>query len=242
MSAKTLTTVATDLIETYGNTARNVIGAYRAGNERVVVYLEQRWNSAFKQAASQLSEESRGNAQAAQNLFGGARERRFDPGRSRPLDVGDQENGERDGDRKDRVGRRRQLLGAEADQEIAAGPDGDRRRVTQIPGPSGPGLQNLNSSRVGSRMALRRNRKRSRFWPCIMLSEVVLVTSPRRTQVFESLATPRSIVIDKSSIMSCLLDVDLSRSKMPIRFLITMEESNSRTFISSWPTRPRPVG
>ena len=71
MSAKTLTTVATDLIETYGNTARNVIGAYRAGNERVVVYLEQRWNSAFKQAASQLSEESRGNAQAAQNLFGG---------------------------------------------------------------------------------------------------------------------------------------------------------------------------
>ena len=36
MSAKNLSTVACDLIESYGNTAKNVIDAYRAGGERVV--------------------------------------------------------------------------------------------------------------------------------------------------------------------------------------------------------------
>ena len=49
MSAKNLSTVAADLIESYGNTAKNVIDAYRAGGERVVSLLEQRWNQALKQ-------------------------------------------------------------------------------------------------------------------------------------------------------------------------------------------------
>ena len=35
MSAQNLSAVATDLIDTYGNTARNVIDAYTAGGERL---------------------------------------------------------------------------------------------------------------------------------------------------------------------------------------------------------------
>ena len=39
MSAKNLSTVANDLIESYGNTAKNVINAYRTGGERMVEAL-----------------------------------------------------------------------------------------------------------------------------------------------------------------------------------------------------------
>ena len=42
MPAKSLSTVAKNLIESYGNTARNVIDACHAGCERVVSQLEQR--------------------------------------------------------------------------------------------------------------------------------------------------------------------------------------------------------
>jgi len=52
MTAKNLSTVTTDLIECYGNTAKNVIDAYRAGGERVVTVLEKRWNTAFKESRS----------------------------------------------------------------------------------------------------------------------------------------------------------------------------------------------
>ena len=69
MTAKNLSTVATDLIECYGNTAKNVIDAYRAGGERVVSVLEQRWNAAFKQSRSQLTKEVAQNASAAQLAF-----------------------------------------------------------------------------------------------------------------------------------------------------------------------------
>ena len=47
MTAKNLATVATDLIERYGNTAKNVIDASRSGGERVVTVLEKRWNTAL---------------------------------------------------------------------------------------------------------------------------------------------------------------------------------------------------
>ena len=69
MTAKNLSTVATDLIGSYGNTAKNVIDAYHAGGERVVTALEQRWNSALKQSRSQLTTEVAENATAAQLAF-----------------------------------------------------------------------------------------------------------------------------------------------------------------------------
>lgn len=69
MTAKNLSTVATGLIECYGNTAKNVIDAYRTGGERVVTVLEQRWNAALKQSRSQLTDEVAKNASAAQLAF-----------------------------------------------------------------------------------------------------------------------------------------------------------------------------
>ena len=69
MSAKNLSTVASDLIESYGNTAKNVIDAYRAGGERVVCLLEKSWNKALKQSRTDLSPETTENASAAQLAF-----------------------------------------------------------------------------------------------------------------------------------------------------------------------------
>ena len=69
MTAKNLSTVAADLIESYGNTAKNVIDAYRAGGERAVSLLEQRWNRAMKQSRSELTAETAKNAAAAQMAF-----------------------------------------------------------------------------------------------------------------------------------------------------------------------------
>ncbi len=69
MTAKNLATVATDMIGCYGNTAKNVIDAYRSGGERVVTVLERRWNSALKQSRSQLTSEVAKNATAAQLAF-----------------------------------------------------------------------------------------------------------------------------------------------------------------------------
>ena len=69
MSAKNLSTVASELIESYGNTARHVIEAYRAGGERAVSLLEQRWNRALKESRSELTAEVAKNATAAQLAF-----------------------------------------------------------------------------------------------------------------------------------------------------------------------------
>ena len=69
MTAKNLSTVASDLIGSYGNTARNVINAYRASGERAVSQIEQRWNSALKQSRSELTAETAKNAAAAQMAF-----------------------------------------------------------------------------------------------------------------------------------------------------------------------------
>ncbi|SFB73577.1 hypothetical protein SAMN05216344_102127 [Polaromonas sp. OV174] len=69
MSAKNLSTLASDLIASYGNTAQNVIDAYRAGGERVVSLLEQRWNRALQESRTQLTAETVKNASAAQLAF-----------------------------------------------------------------------------------------------------------------------------------------------------------------------------
>lgn len=66
-----LTAVTTDLIATYGNTAKNVINAYRVGNERVVGFIDQRWESAVMQTGKRLSVEARDNALAAQKKLSG---------------------------------------------------------------------------------------------------------------------------------------------------------------------------
>ena len=66
MSNKKLSTVTNELIESYGNTAKNVIKAYRVGNERAVVYVDQSWATAVQKAGTRLSAEVRGNALAAQ--------------------------------------------------------------------------------------------------------------------------------------------------------------------------------
>lgn len=69
MSAKKLSTVATDVIESYGNTAKNVIHAYRAGGERVGSLLEQGWDRALKESRSQLANGVAKNANAAQQVL-----------------------------------------------------------------------------------------------------------------------------------------------------------------------------
>ena len=70
MSTKALSTVTTDLITSYGNTARNVINAYRVGGERMADYFEQRWDRALEKSRSQLVPEVRSNARHAQKVIG----------------------------------------------------------------------------------------------------------------------------------------------------------------------------
>lgn len=66
MTARTLSTATTQLVECYGNTAKNVINAYRVGNERVIGFMDQRWESALQRNGKKLSAEVRGNALSAQ--------------------------------------------------------------------------------------------------------------------------------------------------------------------------------
>ena len=70
MSTKALSSVTTDLITSYGNTAKNVINAYRAGGERVADFFEQRWERALEKSRSQLVPEVRSNAKQAQKILG----------------------------------------------------------------------------------------------------------------------------------------------------------------------------
>lgn len=71
MRKQTLATVTTDLIESYGNTARNVISAYRAGGERVAAFMDQRWETALNKSSDQLAADVRENAQALHDLLNG---------------------------------------------------------------------------------------------------------------------------------------------------------------------------
>jgi len=70
MRTTSLSTVTTDLIESYGNTAKNVVNAYRVGNERAVGFMDQRWESAVLKTGARLTAEVRGNALSAQKLSG----------------------------------------------------------------------------------------------------------------------------------------------------------------------------
>ena len=61
MSKKNLSSVATAVIDSYGNTAINVINAYRAGGERVIGFFDQRFEAAVNTGAARLSDELRTN-------------------------------------------------------------------------------------------------------------------------------------------------------------------------------------
>jgi hypothetical protein len=71
MTNKNLSAVANDLIQSYGNTARNVLHAYRIGGERMAEFLEQRWERALDESRPQLTEEVAANALHAQKVIGG---------------------------------------------------------------------------------------------------------------------------------------------------------------------------
>jgi hypothetical protein len=71
MRAQRLSTLTCHMINSYGNAAINVIHAYRAGGERVVGLLEQRWNQALKQSRSQLAVGVAKNATLVQQALHG---------------------------------------------------------------------------------------------------------------------------------------------------------------------------
>ena len=71
MSANNLTTVTNELIESYGNTAKNIINAYRVGNKRAIGFCDQSWAVAVKKTGNRLSAEVRGNALAAEKKVTG---------------------------------------------------------------------------------------------------------------------------------------------------------------------------
>lgn len=67
----TLTSATNDLIASYGNTAKNVINAYRLGNERAAGYVEKTWSAAVQKAGKRISSEVRTNALSAQKKITG---------------------------------------------------------------------------------------------------------------------------------------------------------------------------
>ena len=71
MPTKNLATATTELIACYGNTARNVVSAYRVGGERIIGLMDQRWALALEKTGNRLKPEVRGNALSAQRKLSG---------------------------------------------------------------------------------------------------------------------------------------------------------------------------
>ena len=71
MSTKNLSSVATTVIESYGNTAINLINAYRVGGERVIGFVDQRFEAAVNVGAAPLSQELRANLIGAEKRVSG---------------------------------------------------------------------------------------------------------------------------------------------------------------------------
>ena len=55
MAMQNLSTVTNELIESYGNTAKNVINAYRVGNERAISFVDQRFSDAVEKTSTRLN-------------------------------------------------------------------------------------------------------------------------------------------------------------------------------------------
>ncbi|MES2582660.1 MAG: hypothetical protein V4627_08080 [Pseudomonadota bacterium] len=66
MANQKLATVTNELIESYGNTAKNVINAYRVGNERAAVFMDAQFVAALEKAGSRLSPKARKSALSAE--------------------------------------------------------------------------------------------------------------------------------------------------------------------------------
>ena len=71
MSQKNLSTVATDVIATYGITATNVINSYRFGGERVAGFIDQRFAAAVNRGAAALRKDLRSNLIGSQQRVSG---------------------------------------------------------------------------------------------------------------------------------------------------------------------------
>jgi len=61
MTAKNLSTVATDIVETYGKTAINAIATYRVGTERLIDFVDHRVAAPAVGGASRLGDGLRSN-------------------------------------------------------------------------------------------------------------------------------------------------------------------------------------
>ena len=71
MSTKSLATVADSVIDAYGQTAKNMIQAYRVGGERMIDFADQRWDAAISAGAARLNDELRSNLLQARKRVSG---------------------------------------------------------------------------------------------------------------------------------------------------------------------------
>jgi len=71
MSQKSLSSVATDVIATYGITATNVINTYRFGGERLAGFVEQRFAAVVNRGAAALRQDIRANLIGSQQRVSG---------------------------------------------------------------------------------------------------------------------------------------------------------------------------
>ena len=71
MNATQFTKTATGVIASAGTTAHQVIDAYQSGATRLNEFATDRWNSALKQSAPQLTAETRKNAAHLQKVCSG---------------------------------------------------------------------------------------------------------------------------------------------------------------------------
>ncbi|MEO5697648.1 MAG: hypothetical protein ABIQ60_11010 [Burkholderiaceae bacterium] len=71
MSNKNLSSVATDVIATYGITATNVINTYRFGGERIAGFVDQRFAAAVNRGAAALRNDLRANLIGTQQRVSG---------------------------------------------------------------------------------------------------------------------------------------------------------------------------
>ncbi len=71
MSTKNLSTVANEVIQSYGITAINVINTYRFGGERVLGFMDERFATAVNRGAALLRKDLRSNLIDSQQRFSG---------------------------------------------------------------------------------------------------------------------------------------------------------------------------
>jgi len=71
LSNKNLSSVAASVIDSYGNTARNVIGVYRAGGERMIGFVDQRFEGVVHRGAAGLRDGLRSNLVHTQQRWSG---------------------------------------------------------------------------------------------------------------------------------------------------------------------------